>query len=101
MKLTPMIELPRQAEAAIKFYEATLGAKCGTLMRCKDFPEKKHEADAADLVLYSEVAIGSTKLMIIDNPEPVKVECLSTSQMELSIGTTSQKETISMYEGLR
>lgn len=76
-----MIMLPRQAEQAIQFYEASLGAKCNALTRYKEFPNVKSPPDGAELIVYSDVSVGSSKLMIIDGLDEFKPECLSTPQV--------------------
>jgi PhnB protein len=65
--LSPYIHLNRTAEEAIRLYESALGAKIANLMRYRDAPPGMNmPAEAADLIMHSELRIGEGAVMVSD-----------------------------------
>jgi PhnB protein len=74
MQVTPYLYYDGRAEEALAFYEATLGARIGMVMRFGDMPPDPHEDNQhgdgphapADKIMHASVRIGDTVLYASD-----------------------------------
>ena len=82
MNIQPYILLGGQTEAAIAFYQATLGAKVVMMMRFSDAPDQGMiTKENKNLIMHASIQIGESMLLMsdgnCDNPEPIKSCSLS------------------------
>jgi PhnB protein len=67
-QITPYLHFGGDADAAIKHYEATLGAKVGDIMHFGDVPEHSFGPEAKDLIMHTTMQLGAATLMLSDVP---------------------------------
>src|SRR4051812_797122 len=87
MKLTPFINMKRNAKEAIQFYEKAIGAEVLTMMTYGDMPEMQntYTDDLKDLVAIAKLLVGENELLISDVPDSTPVN--KSKQKTLSITT--------------
>ena len=67
MQVQPYLFFDGRCDEAIAFYQKTLGAEVGMLMRWKDSPDKSMCTPGnADKVMHSSLKIGDTSVMASD-----------------------------------
>jgi len=91
LNIQPYILLGGQCEAAIAFYQATLGAQVELLMHFSDAPDASMvNEENKDKVMHATVRIGDSTLLMSDgnceNPEPFKSFSLSLNAPSVAEG---------------
>ena len=67
MKVEPYLTFQGNAEEAIRFYEATIGARTEMLMRFSDCPEETPTPpDMKNKVMHASILIGESRVMCTD-----------------------------------
>lgn len=99
MKVETYLSYPGNCEAALKYYEAAIGAKIKFLQRVKGSPmEKELPAEAGDKVLHAVLEIGGTTLMASDAFGPGGAAPMSG--FSITLGTTTPAETERLFMAL-
>lgn len=87
-----------RCEEALKFYQKSVGAKLGMMMRFKESPEPNPVHDGApDKIMHSEFTIGDSLLMATDGYNKGKPRFEGVS---LTISTASDAETKKIFNAL-
>ena len=101
LKLTPFINLKRNAKEAIQFYEKAIDAKVLTMITYGDIPEMPniYRHDLKDLVALAKLQVGETELVISDVPDSTPVE--KSKQITIGITTNDVEKSKRIFEALQ
>jgi PhnB protein len=101
LKLTPFINLKRNAKEAIQFYEKAIDAKVLTLITYGDMPEmpNTYTDDLKDLVAFAKLQVGETELVISDVPDSTPVD--ESKQITIGITTNDVEKSKRIFEALQ
>ena len=101
LKLTPFINMKRNAKEAIQFYEKAIGAKVLTIMTYGDMPEipNTYTDDLKDLVALAKLQVEETELLISDVPDSTFVD--KSKQITLGITTNDVEKSKRIFEALQ
>ena len=101
LKLTPFINLKRNAKEAIQFYEKAIDAKVLTMITYGDMPEmpNTYRDDLKDLVALAKLQVGETELVISDVPDSTPVE--KSKQITIGITTNDVEKSKRIFEALQ
>ena len=100
MQITPYLSLDGRCEEAIKFYEKTLGAKVGMMMRFKDSPEPQSGMAPPgndNKIMHAHLTVGGHSLMMSDGRcggKPV------FQGITLSLAVKTDKEAEKLFKAL-
>ena len=94
MKINPYLMFNGDCDAALKFYEQTLGAKIESKVTFAGSPAEKHvPAGWGDKVLHARLMVGDTVVMASDSP-PEQYEKPGGFSISISISDKEKGERV-------
>jgi PhnB protein len=101
LKLTPFLNMKRNAKEAIQFYQKAIGAEVLTIITYGDMPEmpNTYTDDLKDLVALAKLQVGETELIISDVPDSTPVE--ESKQITIGISTNNVEKSKRIFEALQ
>lgn len=100
--INPYLNFNGNTEEAFNFYKSVFGGEFIMVQRFKDTPEGDRVAEGeGDKIMHISLPIGkSTILMATDALESMGHKVVAGTNFQLSIGTESQEEADTLFNGL-
>ncbi len=97
-QLNPYLSFAGQAEEAIEFYKAALGAEVLSVMRHGDVPGMRPSPEFAPKIIHSELKLGGGILMLCDVPP--QLQSAPGGLVSISLRFENLAELTKSYEAL-